>query len=365
MLGDPAREPLAETAAEELHVDLFVGADGPGERDRDHLVGRLDEIHPGVVVIDDAAGPLDHRPADLLDGAGPAQARGRGLEDAELRGFRLGLLEEFRVGQRDTGVRRERRDERDIAARPPARLVGDRGQRADHPVVVHERRHDHAGELDDARISFEAHRLDLADIGERQDAAGPQDLTDPPLVATEDRQPDGHLVRESRPRRGAQPIAMQDADHRAIRAEGATCLVDDGPEELLSVVGRGQPLGDPEDGVEPFGELHLERAIARRRPGESLADRASEQAPEQGRPGAVTWRGGRDGPGQAGHALAETMTHAHPPMVASTADPDGGPSVPSPLVRTYGDQWRWLGTASGVASARSGPRPRGAPYSTG
>ena len=37
------------------------------ERDRDDLVGRLEQVHAGVVVIDDLARLLDDRPADRLD----------------------------------------------------------------------------------------------------------------------------------------------------------------------------------------------------------------------------------------------------------------------------------------------------------
>ena len=155
----------------------------------------LDQVHPGVVVVDDPAGLLDDGPADLLDRAGPAQPRRGGLEHAQLGGPRLGLLEELGVGQRDGRVRRERRDEGDVAARPVARLVGDGGQRPDDPVVVDERRDEVAARTRGRRVAVEAVRVDLADVGEREDATGPQDLPDPALVAGEDRQAGRHRRR--------------------------------------------------------------------------------------------------------------------------------------------------------------------------
>ncbi len=67
MQGDPAGEPLSEAAAEEVHVHLVVGADATLEGDRDDLVRRLDEVHTGVVVVDDPARLLDDRPTDRLE----------------------------------------------------------------------------------------------------------------------------------------------------------------------------------------------------------------------------------------------------------------------------------------------------------
>ena len=142
-------KPSPSRAAQELHVDLLVRADRALERDRDDVVGRLEQVHPGVVVVDDPARLLDDRPADL---ARPSSARLIRAEAAwrtlELGGPRLGLLEQLGVGEGDRGVGRERRDERDVAARPVARLVRDRGQRADDPVVVDERRDQVAGDLE-------------------------------------------------------------------------------------------------------------------------------------------------------------------------------------------------------------------------
>ena len=76
---------------------MLVGADPALEGDRHDLVGQLDEVHPGVVVVDDPARLLDDGPADRLDRRGAVQAAGGGLQDRELRGARLGLLEELGV----------------------------------------------------------------------------------------------------------------------------------------------------------------------------------------------------------------------------------------------------------------------------
>ncbi len=65
---DPASEALTHLAAQEIEVDIVVGADHALEGDRDDVAERLDQVHPGVVVVDDAAGLLDDGPPDLLDG---------------------------------------------------------------------------------------------------------------------------------------------------------------------------------------------------------------------------------------------------------------------------------------------------------
>ena len=94
-------KPSPSRQRQELHVDLLVGADPALERDRHDPVGRLDEVDPGVVVVDDPARLLDDRPADLLDRRRAAHPGRGGLEDLELGGPRLGLLEQL-------GVRRGR-----------------------------------------------------------------------------------------------------------------------------------------------------------------------------------------------------------------------------------------------------------------
>ena len=83
-----------------LHVDLLVCADPALERDRHDVVGRLDEVDPGVVVVDDLARLLDDRPADLprrelarLSRAEPPGGRSAGRPAA------VGLRDE--VGVRD------------------------------------------------------------------------------------------------------------------------------------------------------------------------------------------------------------------------------------------------------------------------
>ena len=117
MLRDPAGEALAEPAPEQRQVDLLVRADDALERER-HDVAALDQVDPGVVVVDDPARLLDDRPADGLDPVRPAQpARGR-LQHAELGGPLGGemgfLLEPFAPSHdrdEDEAPERDRRDE--------------------------------------------------------------------------------------------------------------------------------------------------------------------------------------------------------------------------------------------------------------
>ncbi len=258
MLGDPAGEALAETAAEELEIHLLVRPDRPLERDRDDVVRQLHEIHAGVVVVDDPARLLDDRSADLADRRRPAEPGRRGLEHAELGGSRFGLFEQLGVGQRDGRVRGQGRDERDVAARPLARLAGDGRQGTDHPVVVDERGDQVAGELDDAVVACIAVAEVAADIGEREHPPGPQDLADPALVAMEGREARRDVVRQPGPGGDLEAIVLEDPDRRHVGAQGPLRLVDDHAEQLGSVMRAGQSLGDAEDGVESLRELRLE-----------------------------------------------------------------------------------------------------------
>ena len=68
----------------------------------------------------------------------------------------------------DGGVRREGRDERDVAARPVARLVRDRRQRPDDAVVVDERRDEVADDLEDAVVALDAEMAIRADVRKGQ-----------------------------------------------------------------------------------------------------------------------------------------------------------------------------------------------------
>ena len=97
-------KPSPEPTAEQVHVDLLVRADPALEGDGHDLVGQLDEIHPGVVVVDDPARLLDDDPPDPLDRRGPAEAAGGGLQGGQLGGSCLGPREQLGVGQGDPGV---------------------------------------------------------------------------------------------------------------------------------------------------------------------------------------------------------------------------------------------------------------------
>ena len=118
---DPAREALAHLAAQEIEVDVVIGADHALEGDRDDVAERLDQVHPGVVIVDDAAGLLDDGPPDLLDGVLAAHPGGRRLEDGELGGSRRRLLDELAVEERDRRMRCDGADERDVVRGPFAR----------------------------------------------------------------------------------------------------------------------------------------------------------------------------------------------------------------------------------------------------
>ena len=165
--------------------------------------------------------------------AGPAQPRRRGLEHAELGGARLGLLEQLGVGQRDRRVRRQRRDEGDVAARPVARLVGDGRQRADDPVVVDQRRDELAGELEDVRRTGRSRGCRPGGRPGRRGrgrSAGPRR----PSPRRGGRPAGGRrLVGQPGPGGEVEAVVLEDADRRAVGAQGAPRLVDDRPEQLL------------------------------------------------------------------------------------------------------------------------------------
>ena len=303
VLGDPAGETLAEGAGQQLHVDLLVCADTALEGDRDDLVRQLDQVDPGVVVIDDPARLLDDRPADLGRGAVAAHPGGRRLEDLELGGARLGLLEQLGVGEGDGRVRGQGRDERHVAARPIARLARDRGQRAQDPVVVDERRDQMAGDLERGVVRHRCVELIAANVGVGEDVPGTQDLADPALVASEDRQLPGQLVREAGPRRDLEGVVVQDPDRGGVGAEGPSGLVHDHPEQVGAIVRGGQASGDAEDGVETLGELGLE--------------------------GTARWRGcAREGPiGSAGHCHVGGRENDRHAAIGSGQPADEGPGA--------------------------------------
>ena len=171
--------------------------------------------------------------------------------------------------------------------------------------------------------------------------------------------PRRHVRRQARPRRDVEAVIAQDADRRAVGAQRPPRLVDDHPEQLLAVVGCGQPLGDPEDGVQPLGELDLD-GRGRRRPGRPGATPATEQSPEQGRRGAST-RGTADRrvPGTPGPRSPSVDARSRRHRRIRDLGPRVGPR--SRVTGTDGTAVRSLsggavGTRSGPGSARSGPR---------
>ncbi len=302
MLGDPPREALAEGAREERHVDLVIGPHAALEGDRHDPVGRLDEIDPRVVVVDDPVGLLDDRAADLFDRAGLAQAGGCRLEDLELGGPGDGLLEQLGVRQRDRGMRRQGGDERHVAARPAAWLTGHRRQGADDPVVVHQRCGQMAGDIEDALVPLDPVVRIGPDVGKGQDVTGPQDFVDPAFVPVEDRQASGDVVGDAGPRGDLEAVVAQHPDRRRVGAQDALGLAQDHPEQLLAIMRGGQPTGDAKDGVETLGQLGFDARAGEPDPGRGWlrhgrhsigSGEASEDRTARRRTGSMSRRSGR------------------------------------------------------------------------
>jgi len=67
VLGDPSGQALAELHAEQGEVDLLVLPDGALEGDRDDVVGGLEDVDAGIVIVEDPAHLLDDRPAHRFD----------------------------------------------------------------------------------------------------------------------------------------------------------------------------------------------------------------------------------------------------------------------------------------------------------
>ena len=327
VLGDPAGEALAEPAAEQVEVHLLVGADPAFERDRHDLVGRLEQVHTGVVVVDDPARLLDDGAADGLDRGRPAQPTRCRLEHRQLGGPGLGLLEQLGVGERDAGVRGERRDECHVAIGPCSGFAGDRRERPDQPLVMEQRRDEIGADVEDPVIPLDAVAPVGGDVAPRGDTTGAQDLTDPALVDAEHRQHRGDAVRQARPGGHVQVVVAQDADVDVVDPERALRLVDDGPEQLMAIVRGGEPLGDPEHAVEPLGELGLQPGPARGQwIGLPVPVRRRQQSPEQrglgrsrARGGSIAWSGTldhrRDGPIAEGSRGAGQRYRVRPRVV--------------------------------------------------
>ena len=300
-------KPSPNRQVRSVHVDLFVGPDPALEGDRHDLFGRLHDVHPGVVVIDDLARLLDDDPPDLFGRGRPAESGRRCLEDLELGRPCGRLLEELGVRDGDRGVRREGRDEGHVAARPGARLARRRGQGADDPVVVDEWRDEVATDVQDAVVALEAEVAFAADVAEGHDLAGAQDLAHPALVAAEDGQPAGDLVGQTGPRGDLEPVVPDDPDRGHVGPEHALRLVDDGPEELGSVVRGGQPSGDRRGPyrdaprARPRGRCHSPWSARRERARDGpFDDRAVERAGPVGPDQPSQTRGRHDGRSSGG-----------------------------------------------------------------
>ena len=134
-------------------------------------------------------------------------------------------------------------------------------QHADHAVVMDQWRDQVAGELEDARVALDAVPAVVARVRPGGHPTGPQDLGDPALVDREHGQGVGDLIGQAGPGRDHEPILLDDPDRDVVDAQGPPCLVHDRPEQLAPVVALRQPFRDVEDGIEPLGELRLERLV--------------------------------------------------------------------------------------------------------
>ena len=264
VLGDPAGEPFADAAAQQVHVDVLVGADPALEGDRHHLVGQLDEVDAGVVVVDDPAGLLDDRPARPPRRTRPGSgARRRPAGPRAGRRAPRSARRARRCVSAMLGVRGQGGQERDVAVGPLARLAGDGGQRPDDPVVVDERRDEVAGERDDALV-VARRRGGRSSRASDQAATCPVRRTSPTQPSSTPNTGSARATLSDRPAQAAttRPLLLDDADRHVIDPQGAQRLVDDRPEQLRAIVRGGQPFGDVQDRVEPLGELGL-GAVAR------------------------------------------------------------------------------------------------------
>ena len=256
----------------------------------------------------------------------------------------------------------------DVAVGPGARLERDRRERADDAVVVDQRGDELAGELEHAVVAVVAVLAHAADVLARDHPAGAQHLAGPALVAAEDREGRRDLVADARPGRDLEAVVAQDPDRRAVGAQRPHGLVDDGPEQLLPVVGLGEALGDAQDRVQPLGELDLEGAgDARRAP--PVPRPAARPRGAAGRGTATARPRGvaeDSGPGHPGFALVVVLTHAHVPMVAPrgpfqrrASGPERGPYGRTGCASDTGlvDRPKGAGLHSARADSRNAAEP--------
>ena len=154
---------------------------------------------------------------------------------------------------------------------------------------------------------------------------GPQHLADPALADAERRQGGREVVGQARPRGHVQLVVAEDPDRDVVDAESPFRLVHDRAEQFLSIVRRGQPLGDAEDAVEPLGELRFEADPGR--PDSSSASgwvsgTVSRRRKTDGRP----WPGARSRARFSIDAVTEARSHT------AASSHRGCPNWPSPAV---------------------------------
>ena len=226
-----------------------------------------------------------------------------------------------------------------------------RRQRADHPVVVDQRRDEVAGELEDAFVALVAVAASSRASARRDCPVRRTSPTQPSATPTTGRAR-ATVVGQAGPGRDHEPLVLDDPDRDVVDAQGAPRLIDDRAEQLAPVVRGGQPLGDVEDGVETLGELGLERrgdhgrrrADGRRRgrhhgPGPAAPGRGGRghlvQPPEDRRSG----RGWLETRAVVGIRIAKVGARAH------------GPPWSHPTPRETPHQPYGAGRSGGTASA--------------
>ena len=224
--------------------------------------------------------------------------------------------------------------------------AGDRGQRADDPVVVDQRRDEVAGEVERLGVALAGDVAVGADVGPGHDVPCRRTSPIEPVVAAEGRHLGDGGVGQPGPRGELEAVVAEEPDGGRVGTEGALRLVDDHPDELGAIVRGGQPAGDAEDACRATrrarprpGAMDCVGQVAAERSGRLVgrglvADRlvGTDDPPEdRARPPPagvdVVVRAAVDGPSQAGGSPRSGDTRAHGPMVASRGSRAEPPSV--------------------------------------